>query len=54
MLRVALTGNVAAGKTAVARAWAEAGVAVVIADDLARRVVSPGSSPPTARWIAIP
>jgi dephospho-CoA kinase len=44
MLRVALTGNVAAGKTAVARAWAEAGVAVVIADDLARRVVSPGSA----------
>jgi dephospho-CoA kinase len=44
MLKVALTGNVAAGKTAVAQAWAELGVAVVIADDLARRVVSPGSA----------
>ncbi|MEJ2203502.1 MAG: dephospho-CoA kinase [Gemmatimonadota bacterium] len=44
MLSVALTGNVAAGKSAVAEAWAEAGVPVISADELARRVVAPGST----------
>lgn len=43
MLRVALTGNVASGKSAVARIWAEAGIPVVRADDLAREVVAPGT-----------
>ena len=39
MLSVALTGNVAAGKSMVAARWAEMGVPVVSADDLARRAV---------------
>lgn len=43
MLRVALTGNVASGKSTVARLWREAGVPVVSADDLAREVVEPGT-----------
>jgi dephospho-CoA kinase len=43
MLKVALTGNVASGKSTVARLWSEAGVPVVRADDLAREVVVPGS-----------
>lgn len=43
MFRVGLTGNVASGKTSVARAWADRGAAVVDADDLARRAVAPGS-----------
>lgn len=43
MLSVALTGNVASGKSSVARLWREAGVAVVSADDLARTVTEPGS-----------
>lgn len=43
MIRVGLTGNVASGKSEVARAWAEAGVPVVSADELAREAVSPGS-----------
>lgn len=44
MLRVALTGNVAAGKSAVAEAWIRHGVPVVSADELARRAVEPGSA----------
>lgn len=44
MIRVGLTGNVASGKSEVARAWAEAGVPVVSADELAREAVSPGSA----------
>ncbi len=44
MRSVALTGSVGAGKSEVARAWAEAGIPVVSADDLARRAVEPGSS----------
>ena len=40
---VALTGNVASGKSAVAEAWRHAGVPVVSADDLAREAVRPGS-----------
>jgi len=43
MLSVGLTGNVAAGKSAVARRWSEAGVPVVSADELAREAVLPGS-----------
>jgi dephospho-CoA kinase len=43
VLRVALTGNVAAGKSAVAEAWIRRGVPVVSADELARRAVEPGT-----------
>lgn len=43
MIVVGLTGNVASGKSTVARLWAEAGVPVVSADDLAREVVRAGS-----------
>ncbi len=43
LLLVALTGNVASGKSAVARAWSEAGAPVVSADELARRAVEPGT-----------
>jgi dephospho-CoA kinase len=42
-MTVALTGNVASGKSTVAGLWRQAGVAVVRADDLAREVVAPGS-----------
>jgi dephospho-CoA kinase len=42
-LQVGLTGNAASGKSTVARLWAEAGVPVVSADELARRVVEPGT-----------
>ena len=43
MLSVAVTGNIAAGKSSLLRAWARAGVPVVSADDLARAVVEPGT-----------
>ncbi len=43
MLKVALTGNAASGKTTVARLWARAGIPVIQADDLARQAVAPGS-----------
>jgi len=43
VLSVALTGNVAAGKSMVAAAWADEGVPVVSADELARLAVAPGS-----------
>lgn len=43
MFRVALTGNVAGGKSSVARVWAAAGARVVDADVLAREAVAPGS-----------
>jgi dephospho-CoA kinase len=43
VLSVALTGNVGSGKSTVARLWAEAGVPVISADELARRAVEPGS-----------
>ena len=43
MIRVALTGNVASGKSVVAAHWASLGVPVVSADDLARDVVAPGT-----------
>ena len=44
MLSVALTGNVASGKSTVAEAWEAAGVPVVRADALSRRAVEPGTS----------
>ena len=40
---IALTGSFGAGKSEVARAWADAGVPVVSADELARVVVAPGT-----------
>ncbi|MFP4623434.1 MAG: dephospho-CoA kinase [Gemmatimonadota bacterium] len=43
MFRVGLTGNVASGKSSVARRWAELGAAVIDADVLARRAVEPGT-----------
>ena len=42
-LRVALTGGVASGKTAVANAFAARGVPVIDTDMLAREVVRPGT-----------
>ncbi|HET8656643.1 MAG TPA: dephospho-CoA kinase [Longimicrobiaceae bacterium] len=50
MLRVGLTGNIASGKSAVARVWRELGATVVDADELARRAVEPGT--PALRRIA--
>jgi len=43
MIEIGLTGNVAAGKSSVARVWAAAGVPVLDADLLARETVAPGS-----------
>lgn len=43
MKTVALTGNVASGKSTVAALWRAAGVPVIGADDLARQAVAPGS-----------
>jgi len=43
MLSIALTGNVASGKSLVAAHWAELGVPVISADELARAAVVPGS-----------
>jgi dephospho-CoA kinase len=43
MIRIGLTGNVASGKSEVARIWARAGVPVVSADELSREAVAPGS-----------
>ena len=42
-LSVGLTGNIAAGKSAVADYWASEGVPVASADELSRAVVKPGS-----------
>lgn len=44
MYRVALTGNIASGKSAVAGVWRRLGAAIIDADELARRAVAPGSS----------
>ena len=44
MLSVALTGNVGSGKSTVAEFWADAGVPIISADELAREVVVTGSS----------
>lgn len=43
MLRVGLTGNIASGKSSVARVWARRGAWVIDADELARRAVRPGT-----------
>lgn len=43
MMTVALTGNVGSGKSTVASIWRDQGVPLVDADELARRVVEPGS-----------
>lgn len=43
MLKVGLTGNIAAGKSTVAEVWRSMGATVVDADDLARRAVEPGT-----------
>jgi len=42
MLLAALTGNIASGKSEVARIFAELGATVIDADELAREVVEPG------------
>ena len=42
MLLVALTGNIASGKSEVARMLAELGATVIDADELSREVVEPG------------
>jgi dephospho-CoA kinase len=43
VLSVGLTGNIGSGKSSVAARWADAGVPVVSADELARRAVLPGT-----------
>ena len=43
MLAVALTGNIAAGKSSVAGVWRRLGARVIDADQLAREAVAPGS-----------
>ena len=43
MLSVALTGNVAAGKSLVSSHWSAAGIPIISADDLSRAAVLPGS-----------
>lgn len=43
MLKVGLTGNIASGKSSVARVWRSLGAPVIDADVLARRAVEPGS-----------
>lgn len=43
MLRIGLTGNIAAGKSSVVGVWRSLGATVVDADELARRVVEPGT-----------
>lgn len=43
MIVVGLTGNMAAGKSAVAGLWRRDGVPVISADELARQAVKPGS-----------
>ena len=43
LLLVALTGNIASGKTEVARIFADLGATVIDADELSREVVRPGT-----------
>ncbi|HEX6042265.1 dephospho-CoA kinase [Longimicrobium sp.] len=43
MLKVGLTGNIAAGKSSVADVWRDMGATIVDADELARRAVEPGT-----------
>lgn len=44
MLKVALTGNIAAGKSTVVRRWRAEGALVIESDELARKAVEPGTS----------
>ncbi len=44
MQRIGLTGGIAAGKSVVAHRFTELGAVVIDADELARRVVQPGTS----------
>jgi dephospho-CoA kinase len=41
--RIALTGNIASGKSAVAAVWRGNGAVIIDADELARRAVAPGT-----------
>jgi dephospho-CoA kinase len=53
MLKVGLTGNIAAGKSVVSGVWRELGAPVIDADELARRAVEPGTEALqaiTTRW----
>lgn len=53
MLKVGLTGNIAAGKSSVADVWRSMGASIVDADELARRAVEPGTpahSAIAAQW----
>ena len=43
MFRVGLTGNIASGKSSVARVWARSGAPIIDADILAREAVAPGT-----------
>ena len=42
-MKVAVTGNVASGKSTLSQIWARGGVPLVQADELAREVVEPGT-----------
>ncbi|HSJ24641.1 MAG TPA: dephospho-CoA kinase [Longimicrobiales bacterium] len=44
VVRVAVTGNIASGKSTVTDVWREHGAAVIDADELARAAVAPGTS----------
>ena len=44
MLKVGLTGNIASGKSTVARVWTSLGARLIDADRLARLAVAPGSA----------
>lgn len=53
VLLIGLTGNIASGKTEVARIFADLGATVIDADELAREAVQPGSpalAAIAARW----
>ena len=53
MLLIGLTGNIASGKTEVARIFADLGATVIDADELAREAVKPGTTALAAigtRW----
>jgi dephospho-CoA kinase len=43
LIRVAVTGNIASGKSVVTDRWAALGAVVIDADELARRAVEPGT-----------
>jgi dephospho-CoA kinase len=51
VLKIGLTGNVASGKSTVARVWEELGATVIDADQLARQAVARGT-PGLARIVA--